>query len=83
MIYVFLKFTFIAAQIKYVWLKISFLSFLNNIELSNSEVDLGFNNWMCVTYTHITLVHRIWYSQYPATLAADVCACLSVWVKQY
>lgn len=46
MIYVFLKFIFIAAQIKYVLLKISSLSFLNNIELSNSEVGLGFKNWI-------------------------------------
>lgn len=78
MIYVFPKFIFIAAQIKYVLLKISSLSFLDDIELSNSEADLGPESWMCVTYVHIILVHGVWFSRYSTTLAADVCARLSV-----
>lgn len=83
MIYVFPKFIFIAAQIKYVLLKISSLSFLDNIELSNSEADPGPGSWMGITYVHIILVRGVWVSLYSMTLAADVCAHLSVWAEQY
>lgn len=48
MIYVSLKFIFIAAQIKYVLLKISSISFLTDIELSNSEAALGFKHRLCL-----------------------------------
>lgn len=83
MIYVFPKFIFIAAQIKYMLLKISSLSFLDNVELSNSEADLGPESWMGITSVHIILVHGVWLSQYSMTLAADVCARLSIWAERY
>jgi hypothetical protein len=82
MICVFLKFIFNAAQIKYVLLKISSISFLTNIELSNSEVGLGFKHRLCV-YAHITLVCCLWFSQSHNTVAVDECALVSVWVEQY